>query len=235
MPVSRRFGVKVGSVVVSVFVAAGCAGNVSLSGDGPSSSSSHASKKKDGKDDKGGKGKEGTARKELGKLKDASPDSMNGYSRDQFGTAWKDVDHNGCDTRDDILTRDLDKVKKRDKCTVVSGDLDDPYTGTSITFAKAQAAKVQIDHVFPLGLAWQMGADHWTKDKRTQLANDRDNLLAVSGRPNEQKGDKGPSEWQPPKAFQCTYAELFIGIADDYGLSVTKADHSELGDMLDTC
>ena len=234
MPVPRRVGIKLGSVVVSVFVAAGCSGNVSLSGDGPSSSSSHASKK-NGKDDKGGKGKEGTARKELAKLRDAAPGSMNGYSRDQFGTAWKDVDHNGCDTRDDILVRDLDDVKKRDKCTVISGDLDDPYTGKTITFAKAHATEVQIDHIFPLGLAWKMGADGWSKDKRTELANDRDNLLAVSGRPNEQKSDKGPSEWQPPKAFQCTYAEKFIGIADEYHLSVTKADHSELGDMLDSC
>jgi uncharacterized protein DUF1524 len=234
MPVPRRVGIKVGSAVVAVFVAAaGCSGSVTLSGDGPSSSSSHASHGK--KNEKGGKGKEGAARKALAKLKEAEPDSMAGYSRDEFGTAWKDVDHNGCDTRDDILSRDLVDVKKRDKCTVVSGSLDDPYTGTNITFAKAQAAKVQIDHIFPLGLAWKMGADHWTEEKRTQLANDRDNLLAVSGRPNEQKGDKGPSEWQPPKAFLCTYAELFIGIADEYGLAVTAADHSELGDMLDTC
>ena len=94
---------------------------------------------------------------------------------------------------------------------------------------------VQIDHIFPLGLAWQMGASHWTKDKRTQLANDRDNLIAVSGRPNEQKGDKGPAEWQPPKSFECTYAEKFIAVADEYGLTVTKADHSELTTMLDTC
>jgi hypothetical protein len=219
-------------VVVSVFVAAGCAGNVSLSGDGPSGSSSHSSKKED---EKGGKGKEGAARKALAKLKDAKPDSMNGYSREEFGPAWKDEDHNGCDTRDDILARDLDAVKKRDECTVISGKLDDPYTGKNIAFTKARAIQVQIDHIFPLGLAWQMGADHWSKDKRTQLANDRNNLLAVSGRPNEQKSDKGPAEWQPPKAFECTYAEKFIAVADEYHLSVTRADHSELGDMLDTC
>jgi len=29
-----------------------------------------------------------------------------GYSRDQFGAAWADVDHNGCDTRNDILKRE---------------------------------------------------------------------------------------------------------------------------------
>jgi uncharacterized protein DUF1524 len=231
MPVPRRVGVKVTSVVVSVFVAAGCAGNVSLSGDGPSSSHSGKSSSKE----KGGKGKEGTARKELAKLKEAVAGSMSGYSRDEFGTAWKDVDHNGCDTRDDILARDLTKVKKRDKCTVISGSLDDPYTGKTIVFAKARAIQVQIDHVFPLGLAWRMGASKWTEEKRTELANDRDNLLAVSGRPNEQKSDQGPSDWQPPKAFECTYAEKFIAVADEYHLSVTHADHTELGDMLDTC
>jgi hypothetical protein len=233
MAVPRRVSVKVTSVVVSVFVAAGCAGNVSLNGDDPSSShSSKASKKNGGK---GGKGEEGAARKELAGLKDATPASMNGYSRDEFGTAWKDVDHNGCDTRNDILARDLTDVKKRGKCIVISGDLDDPYTGTNVVFAKAHAIKVQIDHVYPLGLAWRMGANHWTEEKRTELANDRDNLLAVSGRPNEQKSDHGPSEWQPPKAFQCVYAEKFIAVADEYHLAVTHADHTELGDMLDTC
>ena len=30
-----------------------------------------------------------------------------GYSREEFGPAWADVDHNGCDTRNDILARDL--------------------------------------------------------------------------------------------------------------------------------
>jgi hypothetical protein len=231
MAVSRNVGIKLGSMVVSVFMVAGCAGNVSLSGDGPSSSGSHTSSSKE----KGGKGKEGTARRELVTLKDAKAGSMDGYSRAKFGPAWKDEDHNGCDTRDDILARDLDQVKKRDKCTVISGDLDDPYTGKTITFTKSHAIEVQIDHIVPLGLAWRMGADGWSEDKRTRLANDRDNLLAVSGRPNEQKSDKGPSEWQPPKAFQCTYAEKFIAVADEYHLSVTRADHTELGDMLDTC
>ena len=33
-----------------------------------------------------------------------------GYKRTQFGKAWADVDHNGCDTRNDILNRDLTGV-----------------------------------------------------------------------------------------------------------------------------
>src|SRR4051794_30756709 len=30
-----------------------------------------------------------------------------GYDRDLFGSGWVDTDHNGCDTRSDILSRDL--------------------------------------------------------------------------------------------------------------------------------
>src|ERR687889_2014458 len=54
-----------------------------------------------------------------------------GYSRDEFGPAWADVDRNGCDTRNDILARDLTdetvKAGTRD-CVVLSGTLADPYT-----------------------------------------------------------------------------------------------------------
>ena len=33
-----------------------------------------------------------------------------GYSRDQFGQAWADVNRNGCDTRNDMLKRDLTQI-----------------------------------------------------------------------------------------------------------------------------
>ncbi|MCW2946985.1 MAG: hypothetical protein JWR24_3702 [Actinoallomurus sp.] len=225
MALRWRVRAKVASLAVPVMVAAGCTAN-GVPVDGPPDS--HPGRAT-------GKGNEATARKELAKLKTGTPGSMTGYTRDQFGPAWKDVDDNGCDTRDDILARDLDKVQKRGTCVVVAGDLHDPYTGKAIIFAKAHAFQVQIDHVFPLGLAWKMGADHWSEDKRTELANDRGNLLAVWSRPNEQKSDKGPAEWQPRKDFQCTYAEKLIAVAHEYDLSVTRADHSELETMLRTC
>lgn len=33
--------------------------------------------------------------------------SKNGYLRAEFGSAWADVEKNGCDTRNDILRRDF--------------------------------------------------------------------------------------------------------------------------------
>ena len=55
-----------------------------------------------------------------------------GYDRDHFGAGWVDVDRNGCDTRNDILARDLTgetfKPGTRD-CVVLTGTLADPYSG----------------------------------------------------------------------------------------------------------
>jgi hypothetical protein len=72
---------------------------------------------------------------------------LTGYSRDQFGTAWTDEvtvadGHNGCDTRNDILRRDLTKVVVKPGthgCTVTSGVLHDPYTNTSSPSPGARA------------------------------------------------------------------------------------------------
>jgi hypothetical protein len=175
------------------------------------------------------------ARKELADLHVRAAGGDAGYARDRFGQRWADTDHNGCDTRNDILARDLDHTTKRGRCVVIGGRLDDPYTGRNITFTKAKAIQVQIDHIYPLALAWRMGADGWSESKRTDFANDRDNLLAVWGRPNEQKGDSGPSEWRPRKTYQCTYSIKFIDVAAEYHLALTRPDHSALADMLTTC
>jgi hypothetical protein len=126
-------------------------------------------------------------------------------------------------------------VEKKGRCVVLSGRLHDPYSGKDITFAKSDAAEVQIDHLYPLALAWRMGAEEWTEGKREEFANDRDNLLAVWARPNQQKSDSGPAEWQPRKSYQCTYSVKFIEVATEYDLSITRADRAALGDMLDTC
>lgn len=140
----------------------------------------------------------------------------NGYERSAFSQAWADVDRNGCDTRNDILARDLTDVQFRagSDCVVVAGTLDDPYTGTTIAFAKADASKVQIDHIFPLSLSWGHGSSTWTVQHRTRFANDPLNLEAVDGRTNQAKGDSSPAEWMPPsKGGWCLYATRFVLVA----------------------
>src|SRR5690349_17307750 len=68
---------------------------------------------------------------------------MTGYARRQFGPAWADADHNGCDTRNDILNRDLMHKQWRPgthNCVVIAGVLADPYSGATIPFRKAAAS-----------------------------------------------------------------------------------------------
>ncbi|MBO2452249.1 HNH endonuclease [Actinomadura barringtoniae] len=202
----------------------GCSGSVSL-GDTSSSPEppSHGRQNASG------------ARKDLSGLRIASEGSGSGYARDKFGQRWKDTDHNGCDQRNDVLARDMKPVDKKGSCIVLSGHLNDPYTGKKIDFTKSDASEVQIDHVYPLALAWRMGAAHWGEDRREQFANDHDNLLAVWGVPNRQKSDKGPSEWKPQKSFQCTYGIKYVAIAKEYSLPVTRSDHDALQDFLKQC
>jgi hypothetical protein len=162
-----------------------------------------------------------------------------GYSRDQFGPAWADVDRNGCDTRNDILARDLTSVSWRPgthDCVVVAGVLADPYTGRTIAFEKARAGEVQIDHVVALGDAWQTGAQALAPARRAQLANDPLELLAVDGSSNESKSDADAASWLPPnKAFRCRYVARQVAVKAEYGLWVTPAEHDAIARVLRTC
>ena len=134
------------------------------------------------------------------------------------GAPWTDVDHNGCDTRDDILTRDLAGARYDPGCVVDSGILHDPCTGRSIAFQRA-GDLVDIDHVVALGDAWVTGASTWDAGERVRFANDPANLLAVDASSNRQKGDGDAATWLPSnKAFRCGYAARQVGVKHEYAL-----------------
>ncbi len=163
---------------------------------------------------------------------------LTGYSRAAFGPAWQDVDHNGCDTRNDILRRDLTSRGMSGSCTVLTGVLQDPYTGKVIAFRRGvgTSAKVQIDHVVALGDAWQMGAQRLTASARLAFANDPLELLAVDGPTNQRKGDADAASWLPPnKAFRCTYVARQIAVKARYHLAVTAAEKAAMARVLATC
>lgn len=157
-----------------------------------------------------------TALKRLGALKVKPAASMDGYSRGQFGPAWQDVDHNGCDARHDILRRDLknETLKDMRHCVVLNGTLHDPYSGQIIHFVRGvkTSSAVQIDHVVALGDAWRTGAGAWKAARRLAYANDPVVLLAVDGPENEAKGDDDASEWQPPSPCKCHYVAKQLAI-----------------------
>jgi len=164
-----------------------------------------------------------------------------GYTRAQFGQTWADVDRNGCDTRNDMLKRDLTeivfKVKTRN-CVVESGVLLDRYSGETINFVRGNVTsmEVQIDHVVALSNSWQTGAFKLTVIQRTALANDPMNLFAVKGRLNSQKGDGDAATWLPPlKSFRCAYVAQQIAVKAKYSLWVTAPEKDAMLRILTAC
>lgn len=169
-----------------------------------------------------------------------------GYDRDEFGQRWSDdvpvaYGHNGCDTRNDILRRDLSDLSVRpgtNGCVALSGTLHDPYTGRDIPFVRGRdtSADVQIDHVVALADAWQKGAQQLSPDERRALANDPLNLLAADGPANQAKGAGDAATWLPPaSSFRCRYVARQVVVKHRYRLWVTEAERAAIDQWLDTC
>jgi hypothetical protein len=182
----------------------------------------------------------------LAGLRVAEKSSLDGYDRGcgagegcVFGPAWSDVDRNGCDQRNDVLRRDLTDVEVREGtrgCVVIAGVLDDPYTGATVPFEKADAAEVPIDHVVPLAAAWVQGADAWPADQREAFANDLANLMATTRSENSAKGDSTADEWVPSDpSYGCSYATVVVTVKSTYALAVTPAESTALQSLLATC
>lgn len=183
----------------------------------------------------------GTAAAALASLEVKGRAPMTGYDREQFGPAWADTDHNGCDTRNDMLARDLTSVTFRpgtNDCVVLTGVLNDPYTATDITFLRGQGTSeaVHIDHVVALADAWQKGAQQLDAEVRRQFANDPLNLLAVDGPANMQKGAGDAATWLPAnRSFRCDYVARQIAVKANYDLWVTAAERDAMARVLDAC
>ena len=212
----------------------GGAGGVTVPGTGPSSGSESMNQGSTAQPTGGS----GSALALLATLPVKGKAPKTGYARvKDFGAAWMDVDRNGCDTRDDVLRRDLTAVTGT-RCTVRTGVLHDPYTRKIIDFRRGRSTStaVQIDHVVALSEAWQTGAQQLSQAQRERLANDPINLIAVDGPTNEAKGDGDAATWLPPnKAFRCTYVAHQVAVKAAYHLWVTSAERSAIQRVLAAC
>jgi hypothetical protein len=136
------------------------------------------------------------------------------YSRSKFGYGWTDSDHDGQNTRQEILrSQNTGNLVLNDNGRVLRGRWISAYSGKVLV----EASKVDVDHVVPLHWAWVHGANNWSQDEREIFANDQRNLLAVEASLNRQKGSKGPNKWLPPKN-QEQYEARFLRIMKLYGL-----------------
>jgi hypothetical protein len=111
-----------------------------------------------------------------------------------------------------------------------------PYTGEAVVFAKADAGRVDIDHVVALAEAWRTGAALWTPADRVRYANDPRNLAAASAAVNSAKGDKDAADWSPDGADRrCAYARRVVAVKTTYDLTVDVDERTALAGMLGDC
>lgn len=164
---------------------------------------------------------------------------LTGYTRARFGPPWTDnsdapLGHNGCSTRDDVLAAQLHDIV-RVGCAVRSGIVVDPYTATVLHYRRGHST-VDIDHVTALGDAWQTGAQQLSASRRTELANDPLNLVAVSASANRAKGDADAASWLPPRTgYRCVYVARQVAVKQRYALWVTPAERAAIAAVLARC
>lgn len=161
-----------------------------------------------------------------------------GYTRDEFYYGWPDVE--GCSLRQRIIKRELgdNATLDSDNCNVISGEFDEPYTGSHMIFYEKSdfSTGLQIDHIVALSDAWQKGAQYMDKETRYNIATDPLNLLAVESKANQSKSDGDAATWLPPnKAFRCQYVARQVSVKYKYSLWVTEAEHDAIARVLETC
>lgn len=161
-------------------------------------------------------------------------------ARRAFGQRYADTNHDGCDTRNQALQRDLHAVTIKPGthgCVLASGVLDDPYSGQAGIVYRAKArSPIDFEHVVSLGNAAQTGAMDLTPKQREQLANDPMNVLMVSARHNRSKRDADASGWLPPrKEYRCQYVARQLAVKSRYRLWVTPAERAAMARVLGKC
>ena len=162
-----------------------------------------------------------------------------GYDREEFYSDWPVID--GCNLRQRIIKREFGEAAVLDsenRCTVVAGEYDEPYTGEHKVFREREEISdgVQIDHIVALSDAWQKGAQYLNAEMRREIATDPLNLIAVDAAANQQKSDGDAATWLPAnKAFRCQYVARQIAVKYKYGLWVTEAEKEAMARVLTAC
>lgn len=158
-----------------------------------------------------------------------------GYDRERFHH-WIDADHDGCDTRHEVL---LDEAVKKPRqgadCDLTGGQWRSAYDGKTVT----DDGDLDIDHMVPLAEAWASGASTWSAAKRERYANDLGvptSLIAVTLSTNRSKGDQDVAEWLPPaKADRCTYTADWVATKLRWNLTIDDKEHEALQDLARDC
>jgi len=170
----------------------------------------------------------------LGQLS-VSSEHLAAYDRSKF-TLWIDADHDGCNTRQEVLIAEATtRPHVGSSCTLTGGRWFSRYDGVSTS----DPSTFDIDHLVPLAEAWQSGAYRWDANTRERYANDLGygpDLIAVTAHANRSKGEQEPQDWLPSRAsFRCRYMAWWVAVKWRWHLRINGAERNFLHDRLGAC
>ena len=158
--------------------------------------------------------------------------SVGAYNRSDY-PHWVDLDGDGRDTRQEILIRDSEvPVSFGPDGKVTAGLWVCRYTGQVIR----NPSELDIDHLVALGEIDAAGASDWPIARRTEFANDPENLVAVASGSNRSKGDKDAYLWMPPNIANCSwYLDAREHIWEKYEVDVDAEERKAAAFFADKC
>ncbi|OLF16223.1 hypothetical protein [Actinophytocola xanthii] len=184
----------------------------------------------------------------LGKLVVAEEDTGAHYKREHWGEGWSE-DRNGCSTRELVLLEQARAAEPGRNCAPDCPSADQscwvsPYDGRPT----GDARDLEIDHRVSLKEASRsrvvqaggkpgLGAARlWSPERKHAFYEDRSNLVAVTSQVNQSKSDDDAGDWRPAqRAAWCDFATRYAQTKVKYGLTVDRAEHAGLAQMLGTC
>ncbi|MEZ2189495.1 HNH endonuclease family protein [Corynebacterium sp. CCM 9204] len=151
-----------------------------------------------------------------------------GYRRDQFGAGWGPAraGNSTCTTREMMVSKALPGALVLRDCTIKATKGLDPYSGGIMaTRSPERKQRIEVDHIYPLAAAWDMGASEWDPSVRVRFANDPLNLVVVTAVENRAKSDALPATWLPTDRWaRCWYVRRIAAVAQAYALPLTVDD-----------
>jgi lamin tail-like protein/uncharacterized protein DUF1524 len=159
-----------------------------------------------------------------------------GFRRQSFELASaSDADHDGCDTRQEVLIAESVTPAQVGPGCSVTGQWFSAYDGVTTTIS----SQLDLDHLVALAEAWDSGASTWDPARRGEYANDlgySGSLIAVSASSNRSKGDRDPAEWMPRRREAwCQYAVDWISVKVRWGLTADRHEVEALEAALEAC
>ena len=168
------------------------------------------------------------------KLRVAS-EHNSGYERTLF-TLWVDANHDGCNTRKEVLIAEaIVKPRESGSCSLTGGTWRSAYDGKVFT----NSSGLDIDHMVPLEEAWASGAYKWSSATREAYANDLGyarSLIAVSAASNRSKSASDPWLWMPSQSsYRCQYINDWVAIKYRWNLAIDPTEKRDLVAKLRNC